>query len=1289
MLKNKFGMLKVLTLVLSVLMLVSLVACGNSGVAEDDMNAAIQAALEEQAKVEASKQEALASSLAAAQAEAEAKQAAAESSLAAAQAAASKAAADASKAAADAEKKASEAAASASKAAAEASKAAASASEALKTTKATTTTTAAPIVKDDITAVQAKFAELKHELTNPLGNGKYYNAASYAELILLFDKAAVELQNALTVAAAESILATVEVEARAIKNAKTEIAAIEAMIEDLGDVETGVFTTVLEKKDEAKLAVGQFFLDYAEFYETVALAYFNEDALKDAYVKDAEDMVRYLDEDLKVPASTLEAWTERLGLTFDLETLEDAEAKIEILTAYIAASLQNDMKVLYATHELDFDEDGKDLDKDLVTGDDALDFIWDAYYKYLVIAAVNGGDVAAADLAIEYDYLYDETTGKVVRAAANDTDHTNPLYFLDENWDWKNGDANKAYYEEGAKIYDKKAPTAWFTAEEFIEIYAYPCLNELLAIEIADAIEQLKDEVLAATKNADALIYTSIIDKNNEYVAPFEETEDALEEVFDAFEAELEELTFVGDYKGNATVYNAQYDIWAKYADAYIAAANALVEASKDYALEVYNDKYEALIDELDEDYEDRTDEASLAAKAQRLANYDAKKEAFEANVESAPVYTFETLNDKALLEKYDENYKALSDEEKDYFDLTDYIGLHGVDADFNEYVNAVMAQTVKKAFSHQKGDQEGYLGDAVAAFVEDLLIFRDRIDPTNDEADIYVELRGTVIPYANGEGYVDDKYYSNTAKFEQLVASVDKAIDDLYAVSVDNYSDKEVQLITPDNDAWGAKKGKVYWINEQAKAWYEASEHDHEWLINEEFLANADLTVDGKKVHDQDENGLVYAACACGQNIKTAADAAADHLKVVNGEYVACDCQVANADGSFNVPTYVKDTSRGKVICKGVKEGDFLTLNNTGVPFNYTQTAEQLAIIAAQNIYKTVYTDIQAAVIVLPELNYLAEAVKGVTGATEYKAIVSNVSGNEALKAEVEAYAKVYTDKMTSESKNVKYGFTGNSFKTPASFSGYVNVNPEEQFSYNDKFGTNADRYDYDNVVTKLNEYITKFDNTFYTANKADSNVVELWYFKQDAVEYITNTINGFESVVSNQLVWNPGYKNTYKAETANNVTTITQRAGSYYVYDAGLTAASTAGKKFDTELANLLDTYVGKIEAVTLNSRVEWKNYYGERICSKAGDFGWSLNTAQNLVKAYVTDLLGVDEAGDYARVDKNNYTNTTYEAKNGSVYTTGDSRVLLAYKTIYEGDFTAYAPTINCACGNAYNP
>ena len=45
MLKNKFGMLKVLALALSVLMLVSLVACGNDGMSDDQIQAAIDAAV--------------------------------------------------------------------------------------------------------------------------------------------------------------------------------------------------------------------------------------------------------------------------------------------------------------------------------------------------------------------------------------------------------------------------------------------------------------------------------------------------------------------------------------------------------------------------------------------------------------------------------------------------------------------------------------------------------------------------------------------------------------------------------------------------------------------------------------------------------------------------------------------------------------------------------------------------------------------------------------------------------------------------------------------------------------------------------------------------------------------------------------------------------------------------------------------------------------------------------------------------------------------------------------------
>ena len=1175
MLKNKFGMFKVLALALSVLMLVSLAACGNDGMDDAAIQDAINAAVQSQSAANAAEQEKIAASLKVEQEKAESERLAAEESLKAANAAASQAAKEAADKAAAAEKAAQEAkkeaeskAAEASKQAAEASKQAAEASKAASKAAAeasslaqaskdalTATTTAAPIAGEDLTAIKAEFAALKHKYTNPMGLGQFYQDADYEYLVLLFEKAAVELQNAMTVAAAESIVETLKTEVAAVKNLKIAAEQFNALVADLGDIDTEVFTTAVDKKLEVEDSLVEIVLYFTDFFDTEEM--------------DAHDIPSIYDEDYW--GENWEWVDDFFGTNFSegLEELNKANTKIKTLTSYIAQYLTEDMETLYNKYELDFDDEGADLN-DKIGTESVSNIIARAYYEYLLISKVNGGDVAEADLEIEWDYLYDEN-GKVVK-------------------------------KDGVKVLDPDAPIAWFTVEEFVDIYVTPYLNSALEETKVEAIAKLY-EVLTVGRGATepALIYTGIVTPvgKADLMVSWKDAEDALEEIAEEFEAEIEDITFVGDYKGNVSLEDAQIDIWTKNIEAYIAAANTLIEGTKEFAAEVYAEKYADDLEALYEQYEDRDDESSKSALAQKIANLDAKKDAFEANLEAATGYTFEDFLNIELIKKYEASY----DKNDADYDVLNYITADGVEMELIDYIIKVYTAALKAAVGTSVSTQEGALGDAAFLFIEDLIEFRDRLDPTSDDADLYnTTTRGTVIEYINGEDYKFNKYYTNTAKFEELVAVVDKAIADIEAVSVDSYTDKEIQIKTPDNTKFGDGNNKkaLYWVNEEAKAWFYAEEKTFNWLMKDE---------------------------------------------ISGGE--------------------------GKVITKNNKVGDYITLNNTGIPVTYTRTAEEQAILAAQTLYANAFSDIYKALIALGETNYLSTYTAKINNSTEYKAIKTNVKGNAALLAEVEAYAKVYTDKLASIAGDKKYAFDktkADTFVSAASTNDYIDKQDAGYaFVFTDATLTNAENFVLNGLTANLQSYVDKFDATFYTADKKESNVVLLYYYKQTAIEYITETIDG--------------YKNTYTTITNNKDGVLTtesvQTAGSYYKYDLGATKASVNGKAFEAQLDALLESYVGKINAVTLNARTDVKNYFDVKIFAKPDDFAWTLTTAQNTVSAYVVDLLGEAEAGIYAANIADVYSDTTYDA-----YKTGDSRVLAAFRTYYLGDFTAYAPVKKAA-------
>lgn len=1157
MLKNKFGMLKVLALALSVLMLVSLAACGNSGVAKEDMDSAIAAALAEQSKAEASKQAALESSLAAAQAAAESERKAAESSLAAAAAEAEKKAEEASKAAASAEKKASEEASKAAASAAEASKAAASISASISKSQAdaakTSQSTTAPIVadKDAIAAVQAEFAKLRHEYTYT--NEGLYLADNYAELTLLFDKAAVELQNALTKEAAESILATLKVEAAAIENVQNRADAVQALVAALGDIESELFTTQAEMIDAARKAYTTLKVDYDTYFG------YDVDAKEDG-------------------ANTVKKAT-KLGV--NVADLEKAEAKLVVLEGYITKALHADMVALYAgsNYKVKFDADRASAG--------TIELVKDAYYKYLVLNTINGGDMAEADMPVDWDYALNEEGDKIKA----DADYKHPITGESLRYELANTEKNTIV-------------TEYFTTEDLLDVFILPVLEKDFEAQKTAALDVLKD-TLKAEKNYDEIakaVEATLVDRDD--------IVDLYDDLYDEFEDELAAISFVDDYKGNATLADAVADLYARILVIYVDGVNAIIELSKEVAIDAYTEnEYEVEIAKAEDKYGEREDAATLAALK---AEIEADLEAYIANVNAVPTYDFDALNAAELRDLYSTKTDVIEE-------LTEYI----VDADddddeivdsiatkFITYVNDVIIDAIDDNFDVVAGGsssavQTGDLLKLVRALVDDLKELRERLDPTEYvEGHLFTKAtRGSIIAYLDGEKYfnftddditntdtsvtVTSYYYSNTPKFEAMVAEIDKAIADLQAVSVDNYTDATVGIILPDDEDQfeDYAEAKLYYIDATAKEYVEKNYPDVE--DREAFL-------------------------------------------------------LANAKGT------TVDGIKGKAINDDSKNSSFLTVSKTDYELTYVKTAAEQAQKAAYDIYAAAFNSIHG------QLNGITNIVSKVqkeliTNETNYKKILSNVSGSAELKAEVESFAALYTGYMATDAGKI----TNSVIKTKVwsdelqayeiTYGGWVasvGVTDElgaDHVTCNSSELSNAENYALNGCEAKIRAHGATFKSRFFTdTTYSESTIVELWEYKTNAVKYITEALKG--------------YKNTYTTKVgANGVSEPVQVPASNanaYVYDEDLTAPSLNGAAYEAAIDELINSYSSKIMGVKLQSRVEVRNHLAKnmnggsndnRLLSKVSDKAWTINSARAIVNAYVVDVLGYYAVENYKVAEK----------------------------------------------------
>ena len=1058
MLNNKSGMLKVVALVLSVLMLVSLAAC-NKGVDDETMQNAIDAAIASQKAEQDAANAAIQSSIAADQAAQDAANAALQSSILAEQAkqsealaAASKAQAEAAASIAAASKAAADAAASASKAAADAaaaSKAAASASAAaaaqasasasasvaasisasISASEAALTTTAP--AKEDITSYVTKFAELRASYL--LTNKAYYLEENYEELDALFVKASIELTNAMTVAQAEAIYTALEVDAAGIESAKTRANEVKAMVEALNDIETEVFTTQADMIVEALDALEALNEDYEDLDATA--------------LKTAKKVINVAD-------------------------LNKAKAKLVVLEAYIESALQADMAKIYKMDpKVKYDAE-----------DDLAQFqavVEDAYYKYLVLNKINGGDVAAADLDVEFEY-YDKN-GKEI-----DAEEYNPKT-------------------------DSIVVVKTFTVESLVEDYILPTLDAKFEVAKETAYNTLVADL-------NKTLYNKIA-ADVDYIAEWSDVEDLFEDVSDQFEIDIEDITFTGDYKGNVVYADALKEINVIFAKAYVDAVAGIVEISKEIAIEEYTENvYDVTVENLEKQYEDEKYADTLKAKLDVAAENLA---AFKANVEAAPVYDLDTMNEARDVENIEDLYVTITEGKK---------------SDLYDYVNTVVIDTIANNFKTRvtSGSQAGMLRAIAIVLVEDLQNLRIALN-IEEEGALWNEFKGSDITPI---WVTDSKTYKNDAAIANLVAAIDKAIETIEGIDEAAYTDKAQNI--------------VYKEIKDSKA------ADYKW-------SKKTLYFQGQEAYDfAVENDLTEA-------------------ELINSTYRTA----------------------------------LLTIDKTDYPLTYNFSATEQACVDAYEAYTDAYNAVHNGLTAI--YNPTSAAQKLITNDANYKAVVTNVSTNAALKAEVEAFAKIYTDEMAKLIAIGKVDALPGSVKTSWTVNTqHVTLNAadlnqaatyvaaalsnSENISGAKQFGAAADA---------MYAQFEKFEGLFW-ADKATktSNVVELYKYKVAAV-----------AAVEAEMV-----KYVHKYSTDKDGVVSTTTSDRFYTY-AGVTDGkkAPAATLYENALATLVDKYSDSIMAVKLSDAAKIESVAGKKVILAKGTAG--IDNAKAMVDAYQTKLFGIE--------------------------------------------------------------
>ena len=1188
MLKNKFGMTKILVLVLSVLMLVSLVACNKAdGPSTDDMNAAIQAAIDAANAEQAAKEAALAASIAADKAAQEAKDAALAESMAkekaendaalkkaqeeakaaadaaakasqaakeAADKAAKEAADAAAKAASEAAKKAQEEAdkqaselqaaleaakaealkaaeeaskaqAEASKAIEEASKAAAEASAAASKLEETTVpaettvvapgeTTVTPAVPVDKTEVLVAYSKLKTEYTYT--KMAMFKADDYAELVMLFDKASLDLNNAATVEAAIAVLETLKVDAAAVRSVENAAGEVAALVNALGDIETEVFTTQMEKIDEAKKAYAALKVEYATY-----LGY------------DVEGKVD--------GPKTVETAT-KLGI--NVADLNKAAKKAEVLETYAKTELKSKMETLYNKYN------GKiskfDTDDFAVAGNETLEStILNAYYIYRVLAVVNGGDLSDANVPTDWEWLVDKK-GE---------------YVLDGN---------------GKKQYDLNKPTEFFTTEQLMETFILPTLD----VEFANYLEYTL-----------LVKFTEAANKLETKTAAYDVD---LDDVVDALEAEFEALSFVEDYKGTATLEDAKNDAKIITIKAYIEAMGEYLEAAKVVEIENKAEAIELANEAVQEKIDEYMDKLSDTENATTIANLNAKintqKAKIEANNAALVSYTA-NVNATALL-TFEEMLNAELAETKEYkdtwFDLYDFANADYA-TEVADYLADVLATTIEKNFVEEikvdgADNYDEDLADLIEAIVLDLEALRLRVSPYEDDetgATIFKQLRGEWPAYVEHDSA--DYTFPNTAVFEEVVAIIDAAIADIEGATTEGVADKKATVVTNNDDA------KPYYFKDVNAYNYAIEKYDYAVEADSDISAVISAS-EGLVTNSVTDYPVQYLITAAEQVSETVIKAYVKAYQDVNAKIV----------------TLTKMTDLAKNNKYDITHND-KAANYTAYDKIYAAHAGNAALQAELKAVADIYTGkVDSA------LTTFANAISKNAADKEFKVGTFYSNSNKVYNGN---NVTIYTDRI--EGWAGRYNPVAN---VDAAMDKLVKEFNTNFFSV--KVKTNIED-DADTKYLDETKYETEIDFT-------NSKVVELWFKKLAGVESLKTAINA--------------YKNTYTPIAIDNVDYDVAMAGQVTVTENAKLPygeyVDINGKYDDTQILNkpedvvayeaaidaIFADYSAKIMALTIQSDAKntVKNGVGTKLENEL-KISYNLDNAQRVITAYVNAVIG----------------------------------------------------------------
>jgi len=1050
MLNHNKSMLRVLLLVLSVLMVVSLAACGNDS-SNDDMNAALSQAIADQQAALESQKKAQEDALAAQKAEQDAALAAAESERKAAEESlkaeaeqakkdaeaaeqAAKKAEESAKAAAEAQKKAEEsmkkaeesrkkAESESAKKAEESRKAyessvAASISAALATSAPETTE--APVSNTEaIKAVIAEFSKMRAEYN---ANLDMYVGTNADEIHMYFEKASIELTFATTLEAAQDVLNQLKVDVEAVESVATVAAELNTLIDALGDVEVDVITTSAAKLNAVTDAWYDMAIKYGEYL--TGDEYDEDEDLKDETGAYWADFI--------AEAET----TAAKKLKVNMVDYNKALNKMATLKSYIKGALTADLAKIYIE---DYDEyEGKFDDRDYKTNKNGIaTLIAEAYYKYQILSVVNGGDTTGADLPIDWEYkLKDGEKIEIEKPA----EKAHPL------GNGKTYDDFRVDYE-----YDTTKPIAYFTTEDFIDIYAIVYLDAELVKTIDAAVAWLNEELLVDVDPDTSVVTTNVLyselnpnisillgqdsDKANVYaniaLGRQADVERHYEDVVEAFEDAAKAVSFEDAYKATKTLSGAQKDIWNKALTAYVDAVAYVVELSKEDAKKEFEDKTADVVKAFEVAIKNADEESS--SYATKVANLNAKIDtananidAFNANVDAAPVYTVADLNSDAirLNKKGDAEYKKLGD----------YVSATGINSAILAHIKREVKAAMTENFVIELATAAtGELGLVVGEMVDELVALREKF--CEEDGVEYEKLLGKKVLSLNE----DDEIYVNSDRIAVLAATIDTAIADLQALSVDAYADKEevikwTKTKVQNTDTY--KEKALYFKNEETKQKAIDEGKDEEW-----FLDNVD--------------------------------------------YVAVYFTTTANDLPFTY-TYTAD-EQAAVAAQGI----------------YTA--------ALKDIFSQVLTLMANADTDDVKVMSVSDAKKIITNSdakTAYDTVLSNVGGNATLKSEVQTLANKYLDSISNvayframgkseDAKVVKLATVSNTI-TKAE-TGHVTIN--ESVAHADEFST-----------ANIEAYIKGQADTFMD-NAKYNLVVDLYKYRQDIIADIKADIAEYKN--------------------------------------------------------------------------------------------------------------------------------------------------------------------------------